>query len=145
MPAAFVTVACLAVLTACGDDSAAVTSTDPVEVKVGEAFEWNGFAIEEGWRIIGVDRAVDMETVTTPEVSGTIVNQSERKRVALFQLVFSTGGEPVATVNCSAARMITGQAKSFLCPGINTTMPQDYDAVVVQEFTRETTPDTSSS
>jgi len=75
---AIVTVACLAVLTACSNGSADA-STDPVE---------------EGWKIRGVDRAIDMETVT-PEVSGTIVN--------------------------------------------------NYDAVVVQVFTRETTPDSSSS
>ena len=142
---AMVTLGCLAVLTACGDDSAASTSTDPVEVEVGKAFEWNGFAVEEGWKVRGVDRAVDMESVTTPEVSGTIVNEADEERAAIFQIVFSTDGEPVATVNCSAAKMATDQAMSFLCPGLSATMPEDYDAVVVQEFTRETTPDTSSS
>jgi len=141
---AIITVACLAVLTACSNDSADV-STDPVEVEVGKAFEWNGFAVEEGWKIRGVDRAIDMETVTTPEVSGTIVNEADEERAAIFQIVFSTDGEPVATVNCSAATMVTDQAMSFLCPGLSATMPEDYDAVVVREFTRETTPDTSSS
>ena len=143
--AASIALACLGVLTACSDDSA--TGTDPVEVEVGEAFEWNGFAIEEDWKLVGVTRSVDMEEVTTPEVSGTIVNKSDEERAALFQMVFSTDGESVATVNCSAATMTTDQSMRFLCPGLNATLPEDYDAVVVQEFTRETSSsqDTSSS
>lgn len=140
-------VICLGALTACGDDSASGSGTDPVEVEVGRAFEWNGFSVEEGWKLTGVDRAVDMEQVRTPEVSGTIVNDSEEERAAIFQMVFSADGEPLATVNCSAATMATGQAMQFVCPGLSATMPEDYDAVVVQEFTRETgsDPDTSSS
>ena len=52
-------------------------------------------------------------------------------------MVFSTDGEPVATVNCSAAKMATDQSMRFVCPGLSATMPEDYDAVVVQEFTRD--------
>jgi hypothetical protein len=34
--------------------------------------------------------------------------------------------------------MVTGQSQQFICPGLSTTMPEDYDAVVVQEFRRDT-------
>ena len=132
--------ACLAGLTSCSDDSSPGSSSDPVEVEVGKAFDWNDFAVEDGWTVEGIERAVDMEQVTTPEVTGTIINKSEETRTALFQIVFSVDADPVATVNCSAAEMIKDQAMQFVCPGLNTTMPQDYDAVVVQNF-----PDRDSS
>ena len=140
-------VVCLTALASCSDDTAAATGTDPVEVEVGKAFEWNGFSVEDGWKVVGIDRAVDMEQVTTPEVSGTIVNTSDEERAAIFQIVFSTDGEPVATVNCSAATMTKDQSMRFICPGLSATMPADYDAVVVQEFTRGdgSGQDTSSS
>ncbi len=96
-------VACLGVLGACGDQ--VNTSTDPVEVEVGEAFEWNGFAVDDGWELNGIERSVNMQEVTTPEVKGTITNASDEERAAIFELVFSADGEPLATVNCSAARM----------------------------------------
>ena len=38
---------CLTALAACSDDTS--TSTDPVEVEVGEAFTWNNYAVDEGW------------------------------------------------------------------------------------------------
>lgn len=140
-------VLCLTALASCSDDTASASGTDPVEVEVGKAFEWNGFSVEDGWKVVGIDRAVDMEQVTTPEVSGTIVNTSDEERAAIFQMVFSTDGEPVATVSCSAAKMIQDQSMRFICPGLSATMPADYDAVVVQEFTRENRSgqDTSSS
>ena len=146
--AALLAVLSLGAVASCSDDDASAASgTDPVEVEVGKAFEWNGFAVEDGWKVVGIDRAVDMEQVTTPEVSGTIVNTSEEERAAIFQMVFSTDGEPVATVNCSAAKMVTDQSMRFICPGLSATMPEGYDAVVVQEFTRDTGSgdDTSSS
>ena len=51
-------------------------------------------------------------------------------------MVFSTDGEPVATLSCSAASMVTDQSQQFLCPGLSAVMPEDYDAVVVQELVR---------
>ena len=30
--------------------------------------------------------------------------------------------------------MVTDQSQQFVCPGLSATMPEDYDAVVVQEF-----------
>ena len=48
-------------------------------------------------------------------------------------------GEPLATLNCTAASMATDQSQQFVCPGLSATMPEDYDAVVVQEFSRDTT------
>ena len=48
----------------------------------------------------------------------------------------SADGDAVATLNCSARKMVEGQSQEFICPGLNTTMPEDYDAVVVQELTR---------
>ena len=134
---ALVALACLGALSACGDS--VNTSADPVEVEVGKAFEWNGFAVEDGWEIHGVKRSVDMEEVTTPEVKGTITNKSDEERSALFEMVFSTGGDPVATLNCSAAKMVADQSMQFICPGLGATMPADYDAVVVQKFSRDTT------
>lgn len=111
-------------------------STDPVEVKVGKAFSWNGYAVEDGWQLKGAKRFAGVDQVTTPEVKGTIRNTLADERAAIFQMVFSTDGAPVATLNCSSAKMAEGQSQEFLCPGLNTTMPGDYDAVVVQEFTR---------
>ena len=144
---ALLAVLCLGTLASCSDDEPTASGTDPVEVEVGKSFEWNGFAIEDGWKVVGVDRAVDMEQVTTPEVSGTIVNTTEEERAAIFQMVFSADGDPLATVNCSAAAMVKDQSMTFICPGLSATMPEDYDAVVVQEFTRDpgSDEDTSSS
>ena len=134
---ALVALACLGALSACGDD--VNTSTDPVEVEVGQAFTWNGFTVDDGWEVNGVKRSAGAEEVTTPEVKGTITNTSDEERAAIFELIFSTDGEPVATVNCSAASMVADQLQQFLCPGLSAVMPDNYDAVVVQEFNRDTT------
>ena len=131
---ALVALACLGALSACGDD--VNTSKDPVEVEVGKAFEWNAFSVDEGWKLGGVQRSVDMEEVTTPEVKGTITNEADETRAAIFEMVFSADGEPVATLSCSAGKMTTDQSMEFICPGLSATMPEDYDAVVVQEFSR---------
>ena len=131
-----VALACLGALAACGDDDVN-TSTDPVQVEVGKAFSWNGFTVDDGWKLHGVERSVNMEEVTTPEVKGTITNTSDEKRAAIFQLVFSADGDPVARINCSAAAMVKDQSQQFICPGLSATMPEDYDAVVVQELTRD--------
>lgn len=134
---ALLALACLGVLNACGDDPN--TSTDPIEVEVGKAFEWNGFAVDDGWELNAVKRSAGVDEVTTPEVKGTITNASDEERAAIFEMVFSADGEPVATVNCTAATMKTDQSQQFVCPGLSATMPDDYDAVVVQEFSRDTT------
>jgi hypothetical protein len=134
---ALVALACLGSLTACGGDDVD-TSTDPVEVEVGKSFSWNGFAVDDGWTLKGVERSVNAETVTTPQVRGTITNKVEETRAAIFEMVFSQDGDPVATVNCSAGKMETDQSMAFECPGLSAVMPKDYDAVVVQEFRRDT-------
>ena len=133
--AALVAVACLGALSACGGDDVN-TSTDPVEVKLGEAFQWNSFSVDQGWVLTPVKRSAGGDEITTPEVKGTITNRSDEDRAAIFELVFSTAGEPVATLNCSAAKMTTDQSQQFVCPGLSAEMPEDYDAIVVQEFTR---------
>ena len=135
---ALVALACLGSLTACGDDDVN-TSSDPVEVEVGKAFSWDGFAVDDGWTLKGVERSVNAETVTTPQVKGTITNKDDETRAAIFEMVFSADGDPVATVNCSAAKMESDQSMPFECPGLSATMPKDYDAVVVQEFSRDST------
>jgi hypothetical protein len=132
-----VALACLGALGACGGDDGG-TSTDPVEVEVGKAFSWNGFDVEDGWELNPIKRSAGLDEVTTPEVKGTIKNTSDEERAALFEMVFSTDGSPVATLSCSAATMVTDQSQQFICPGLSTTMPEDYDAVVVQEFRRDT-------
>lgn len=131
-----VALACLGALSACGDDIN--TSTDPVEVEVGQAFDWNGYAVDAGWELNPVKRSAGVDEVTTPEVKGTITNKSDEERAAIFELVFSADGEPLATLSCSAATMKTDQSQQFICPGLSATMPEDYDAVVVQEFSRDT-------
>jgi hypothetical protein len=134
-----VALACLGALGACSsDDASTSTSKDPVEVEVGKAFTWNGFDVEDGWELKGIKRSAGLEEVTTPEVKGTITNASDEERVALFEMVFSTDGSPVATLSCSAPTMVAEQSQQFICPGLSTTMPEDYDAVVVQEFRRDT-------
>lgn len=128
---------CLGALSACGDDLNA--STDPVEVEVGKAFEWNSYVVEDGWKLTPIKRSAGAEEVTAPEVKGAITNKSDEERTALFEMVFSADGEPLATLNCSAGKMKTDQSMQFVCPGLSATMPEDYDAVVVQEFSRDTT------
>ncbi len=130
-----VVLACLGGLSACGGDDLN-TSTDPVEVKVGKAFEWNGFEVEDGWELDAVQRVAGADEVTNAEVKGTITNRSADERTALFQIVLSADGEPIATINCSAGTMTTDQSQALICPGLSATMPDDYDAVVVQEFSR---------
>ena len=128
--------ACAATLAGCGGGDDVTTSKDPVEVEVGKTFSWNGFVVEDGWQINGIKRSAGTDEVTTPEVKGTIKNTLAEERAAIFRMVFSADGDEVATVNCSAAKMVEGQSQELLCPGLNTTMPEDYDAVVVEEFTR---------
>jgi hypothetical protein len=137
--AAVLALVALSGLAGCGgEDERDPSSKAPLEVSVGDAFTWNDFTIEDGWTVKGVERSVDLETVTTPEVSGTLVNNSSEERAAIFQLVFSVEGDPEATVNCSAPTMVEDQSMQFLCPGVNTTMPEDYDTVTVMEFVRDT-------
>jgi hypothetical protein len=133
---AVLALACLGALSACGDDLN--TSTDPVEVEVGKAFEWNGYAVDAGWELNPIKRSAGVDEVTTPEVKGTITNKSDEERAAIFEMVFSAHGDPLATLNCTAAKMKTDQSQQFICPGLGATMPEDYDAVVVQEFSRDT-------
>lgn len=135
---AFVALACLGALSACGDDDD-TTSTDPVEVEVGKTFSWNGFTVDDGWELNGIQRAAGADEVMTPEVKGTITNTSSEKRAAIFEMIFSTDGQPVARLNCTAGKMAEDQSQEFVCPGLSATMPEDYDAVVVQEFTRDAT------
>ena len=139
---ALAALACLGLLTgvlsACGDDLN--TDSAPVEVELGEAFSWNSFTVEDGWELNPIKRSVGAEEVTTPEVKGTITNRSEEERAALFEMVFSADGSPLATLSCSAATMLEDQSQQFVCPGLSATVPEDYDAVVVQEFSRDTTP-----
>ena len=128
---------CVAALAGCGGGGEDVnTGTDPVEVEVGKTFSWDGFVVEDGWELNAVKRSAGVDEVTTPEVKGTIKNTSDEERTALFQIVFSADGDPVATVNCSASKMVKDQSQEFVCPGLSATFPEDYDAVVVQEFTR---------
>ena len=54
-------------------------------------------------RLNGIERSVSMEEVITPEVKGTITNTSDEERAAIFEMVFSADGEPLATLSCSAA------------------------------------------
>ena len=139
LAAGLVALACLGALGACSsDDASTSTSKDPVEVEVGKAFNWNGFDVEDGWELNGIKRSAGLEEVTTPEVKGTITNASDEERAALFEMVFSADGSPVATLSCSAPSMVADQSQQFICPGLSTTMPEDYDAVVVQEFRRDT-------
>lgn len=133
---AVLTLACVASLAGCSGDGDVNTGTDPVEVEVGSTFSWNSFVVEDGWEVNAIERSTGAEEVTTPEVRGTIKNVLDEERAAIFQMVFSTDGDPVATVNCSAASMLEDQSQEFICPGLNATMPEDYDAVVVQELTR---------
>ena len=135
MSGALVALACLGALSACGDD--VNTSADPVEVEVGKAFEWNGFSVEDGWELNPIKRSVNGNEVTTPEVKGTITNLEDDERAPIFEMVFSSDSEPVATISCSAAKMVADQSQQFLCPGLSAVMPEDYDAVVVQEFVRD--------
>ncbi|HEX5916266.1 MAG TPA: hypothetical protein VFY76_00355 [Nocardioides sp.] len=132
-----VALACLGALGACSDDAS--TSSEAMEVEVGKAFTWNGFAVEDGWELNPVERSAGLETVVTPEVKGTIKNTSDEERAALFEMVFSADGSELATLNCSARTMLPDQSQQLLCPGLSATMPEDYDAVVVQEFSRDTT------
>ena len=134
---ALAALACLGSLAACGGDDVN-TSTEPVEVEVGKAFTWNGFAVDDGWTLEGVERSVNAETVTTPQVEGTITNKADETRAPIFQMVFSQDGDAIATVSCSAAKMQTDQSMAFECPGLSAVMPEDYDAVVVQELRRDT-------
>ena len=152
LPAALLALACLGALGACTDDAgdagdagSVELSTDPVEVEVGKAFEWNGFAVEDGWELNPIERSAGVDEVTTPEVKGTITNRSDEERAAIFEMVFSTDGEPVATLNCTAATMETDQSQQLVCPGLGATMPEDYDAVVVQEFSRDSGSDDDST
>ena len=124
LAAGLAALACVGALAGCGDDGG--SSTDPVEVELGKAFTWNDFSVEDGWTLEGVERAVGIdEKVTTPEVRGTIKNTSDEERAALFQMVFSNGGSEVATLSCSAPKMVTDQSQLFICPGLSATMPQD--------------------
>ena len=142
-----VTLACALALVACSSDDtsepdadsdAGADATAPVKVSEGEEFTWNDFTVEDGWKIRGVQRSIEIsEEILTPEVSGTIVNNSAEERAAIFQMVFSVEGDAVARVNCTAPKMVEDQSMAFLCPGINTTMPADYDTLTVMEVERD--------
>lgn len=135
---ALTTLALAGGLSACGGDDV-VSSTDPVEVEVGKAFSWGDYSIDDGWTLEGVKRSAGGEEVTTPEVKGTITNRADEERAALFELVFSQDGSPLATVNCSAPKMAKDQSQQFECPGLSAVFPTGYDAVVAQEFRRDDT------
>jgi ABC-type glycerol-3-phosphate transport system substrate-binding protein len=134
---AVLAVLCLGALSACSGNDVD-TSSDPVEVEVGKAFSWNGFTVDDGWTLEGVQRSVNGNEVTTPNVKGSITNTLDDERAAIFEMVFSADSNPVATISCSAPKMVKDQSQAFECPGLSATMPEDYDAVVVQTYVRDT-------
>ena len=135
--------ACLVALAACGGDDA--SGTDPLEVEVGEEFTWNDFTVQEGWTVSPVERNAGMEMLTSPEISGTVVNNSDETRFALFEVVFSRDGEDLATVNCASMELVEDQSAALSCPGLGQSMPEDYDRVLVEPIERVDGEDTTDS
>ena len=129
------------VLGACNGDGGGAdggSSNEPMEVEVGEEFTWNDFTVEEGWTLKPIERDAGIgETMTSPEVKGTVVNNSSETRVVLFEMVFSEDGDPIATVNCAAMELVEGQSSTFECPGFGQPMPLDHDTVTVQPLVRD--------
>lgn len=136
--AAALTAALLGVaLAGCNGDGDGGSSDEPVEVTVGEEFTWNDFTVEEGWEVTPVERDAGIDKITSPRVTGSVVNESPEERVVLFEMVFSADGDPLARVNCSAMELAEGQSASFECPGFGQVMPTDYDTVTVQKLVRD--------
>ena len=131
--------ACALTLAGCGGDEADPSSTDPLRVTVGEEFTWNDFTVEEGWEINTVERTMGLEDpVQSPEITGSLVNNSEEERSALFKVVLSLDGDEKTSVNCSTQKLVQDQSGALLCPGLGAVMPEDYDAVTVMEISRDT-------
>ena len=123
----------------CSNDEPTASSTAPLEVTEGEGFTWNDFTVEEGWEIASVERQMGIgDPVQSPEIKGSIVNNAEEERSALFQVVMSLEGEERATISCSTQKLVQDQSGALLCPGFGAIMPEDYDALTVMEIRRDT-------
>ncbi len=89
--------------------------TDPVEVEVGKAFEWNGFAS----RTAGSSTASSAPPASRrspPRRSGHDHQQVRRGARCDLPDGLLADGEPVATVNCSAAKMATTSRSTSSAP-----------------------------
>lgn len=132
----------LLLLMGCSDDqqTSAASSpegdTDPVEVEVGEAFTWNGFAVDDGWELAQADMLRGEEQGTMPVLTGTVTNEGESARFVLMQVTFARGDAPVATVPCTSEKLDPGAATEVECRGMGSSYPEEYDTVTVAEIRR---------
>lgn len=137
MAALAATVCALALAACTGDESRDAASDEPLKVGLGEGFTWNDFTVEEGWTITSITRNAGMEQVTSPEISGSVVNDASEARYALFEIVLVQDGKPRATVKCSSEELVEDQSGDLDCPGLGATMPEDYDSIVVQPISHD--------
>ena len=128
--------ACL-VLTGCSDDADGGSSTDPVEVEVGQEFTWNDFTVQDGWKLETIKRTMGVDEFDSPTVSGSIVNDSDEERAPIFEMVLSLDGDEKATLTCSSMKLVKDQSGAFECPGLGAVMPKDYDTITVRKLVRD--------
>lgn len=107
----------------------------PVEVEVGQAFEWNGFSIADGWTLTSVAANRAGQDVEQPDLAMTVTNEGST-RFAVFAVVFVKADKAVATINCASSKLKEGQSEEVPCAGLGATFPTDYDRVLVQKVER---------
>lgn len=136
LAAALLVLAPVLALGACGGDEPADPEA-PVTVEVGKEFSWNGFTVPSGWEYDTITEQVALEEQTHPLVRAKVVNDGDEARSALFELVFVSDGDVLATINCTSTEELDpDQEGDLFCPGYGQPVPDGYDKVVVQPVTR---------
>jgi len=122
-------------LSACSD-GAGDGDTRVHDVTVGEEFSFDGFTVADGWELEAYETHYGGEEETAPRLTGTVTNNGDTARAALFRVIFYSGDEPLARINCSTGDLAPGASGPMLCPGIGQVFPQTYDSALVGPIER---------
>lgn len=130
----------LLLVVGCSDSSDKDEAADPtakVKVELGEEFTWNDFTVSRGWALETTTAMIEMEESEQPTITGEVTNNGDEARFAIFEVVFVGGGELQATMICrSDEELAPGDSGGIRCPGLGQVVPEGYDLIQAQEFTR---------
>ena len=117
-----------------GDRKPSSSTTDPLEVSVGEAFTWNDFVVADGWTLEKGSMARAEDQGTMPLMEGEVTNEGDETRFVLMQFNFIQGDTVIATVPCTTEKLAPDASAPLDCSGLSSSYPEAYDTVTVSEI-----------
>lgn len=115
----------------CSDDPATDDPDVSVKVEEGKQFTWNSFTVADGWKIETKDAMVAMQELKEPSVVGSVTNDADETRFAVFRFVFVDDGEALATVQCTSDEIKPDDSVDMICRGLGQELPESYESIQV--------------